>query len=256
MNPIEKDEIIEKYIRGELTGSELSQFVLELEQNKQLADDVKLHRQISEFLKDSKAIELRNTLDDIHKKRLENKKGKIIRLFTSRWQYAAAAIFLLLAFSAVLFYTLRPTKSERLYAQYFKTYDASGIVRGNTPGPNSKEFQKGLDAYMNGDFETSYTLLNELSITSCLSDSHNAEVNFFMGVSAMHNENFNNAILSFEKVCKNKKSLYVESAQWYQALCYLRKNDKEMALILFGKIASSDSYYKTNAQKIIDEMKD
>jgi hypothetical protein len=254
MNRIENDEIIEKYIRGELSGSELSQFILELEQNKQLADAVKLQREMIEFLKDSKGIEFRSMLDDIHKKLIENKKGKIVRLFTSNWQYAAAAVILLLTLSAVLFFTLRPSKSERLYAQYFKTYDASGIVRGNMPGSNDKEFQKGIDAYMSGDYKTSYTLLNELGKTSCLSDSRYAEVNFFTGVSAMHNENFDDAILSFEKVLKNKESLYVEPAQWYQALSYLGKNDKEMTLILFDKIATSESFYKTNAKKIIDDL--
>jgi tetratricopeptide (TPR) repeat protein len=255
MNPIEKDDIIEKYIRGELNGDVLNQFVLELQQNKQLIEDVKLHREMNEFLKDSNAIEFRNTLDDIYKKHKKNKKGKIIRLFASRWQYAAAAVLLLLVLSSVLYFALKPTKNEKLYAQYYKTYDASGVVRGNMPESDNKEFGKAIDAYNSGDYETSYTLLNKLGAKICLSDSSFAEVNFFIGVSAMQNENFDSAILSFEKVLKNEGSLYVESAQWYQALCYLRKNEREMALALFSKIVSVDNCYKTKAQEIIDDLK-
>ncbi|MFH0866461.1 MAG: hypothetical protein V1904_09700 [Bacteroidota bacterium] len=257
MNPNDKKWLIEKYFNGELTADELIMFRHELQHDKKFAADVKLHGEIETFMKDNDALELRATLDEIHEELAGKKKQaakKIIRMFPRPWQNVAAAILLITALSAVLYFSLRPSLSRRLYAQYYKTYEASEIVRGNTPQPNDI-YNKAMDAYENDDYKTSYNLFTEFCNMSSLSDSRYAKANFFKGTSAMENENFDDAIFSFGVVVKIKKSLFAEPALWYQALCYLRKDEKEKALEVFEKISSGNSFYKNNAKEILEKLK-
>lgn len=256
MNPMDKKRLIENYLNGELTADELEILKHEMKQDKRFASEVKLHNDIEEFLKDRDTLELRKILDEIHEEVTGNSRKQekeIIHLFPKRWQNIAAAIFLLLALSSVLFFSLRPNRTYRLYAQYYKVYDASELVRGSTSEADDK-FTQAMAAFDMEDYRAAYELLTKLCKQLLISDSNYSKANFYKGISAMEIENFDDAIISFEIVKKNKKSLYNEVAQWYQALCYLRKDDKDKAIELFNEISSGDSFYNTKAKEILDAL--
>ncbi len=62
----QKYELIEKYLRGELTGSALHAFEAQMRQNPIFAEEVQLHRDIEAALLDEDAINLRRTLQKIN----------------------------------------------------------------------------------------------------------------------------------------------------------------------------------------------
>ncbi|HNW97767.1 MAG TPA: tetratricopeptide repeat protein [Bacteroidales bacterium] len=249
---------IEKYLNNELSAGELNSFEDELRKNKKLADEVKLRIEVKDFLKSKDEIEYRSLLDEIKEDMIgdENieqgaKKSKVIRMHPFRWQYAAAAVLLLGMITAAIFFMLRPAENERLYAQNFTPYNASDLVRSDEQAALTP-FQSALNEYNSGNYEKSWKLFKDISS----SNQDNAEAFFIRGISAMEINNFDDALSSFIEVANDQNSLYAEHAEWYMALCYLKKDDKENALKYLNKIIAEKNIYRNKATEIIEKLSD
>ena len=59
----------------------------------------------------------------------------------------------------------------------------------------------------------------------------------------------------FNKIIDHKANAFIESAQWYLGLCYLRTEKSEKAKDIFSSIANSRSYYNKDARRILKKMK-
>jgi hypothetical protein len=251
-------DLINKYLKGEMDAQERTAFENEMKNNSELAEEVKLHREIDETLKDTDVLEFHQQLDAIYKKLNEEgqlssrpieKKSKQ-RIIHLRWYYAAASFVILLGISAVLYLILRPPLNERLYAMYFKPYDGTINVRSGNQRAVS-EMQSALDAYNNEDFKTAWAMLKDISDK----DKTNAKAYFFRGMSAMEINEPDDAIASFNNVIKHETSLYIDQAIWYQALCYLKKDDNVDALIQLTKVVETNGNHKPEAEEIIGKLK-
>jgi hypothetical protein len=250
-------ELIERYIEGELQGEELEKLENRIKSDPEFASEVKLHRELDEFLRNKfDYIQKREQLEHIYEEVILKKRKSDIQTVepaktsSLKWYYkVAAGIALLIGIAAILFFTLRPPKNERLYAQYFKVYDASEIVRGDVQ-PGESPFKTAMDAYTKKDFETSYKLLDEV----CSIDKENSEAFFFKGISAMKIEKFDTAVTSF-KVVLSSTSLYIDAAEWYIALCYLGKNDISNAKKVFQHIIiNPNNFYKDKACSLLKDI--
>jgi hypothetical protein len=254
MKPIQYTETIEKYINGELRGEELSSFEKEIKQSKELAEDVKLHTAIEKFLRNKELFEFREMLDEIHEEVVGDtdkikKRQSILRLIYTRWQYAAAVLIILLSISAVLYYTLRPSLNERLYTQYFESYNKTVFYR-TINETSANEMKLALSEYSNKNYEKSWGMLKEIS------DKDKTDAAFFFrGMSAMETNKLDDAILSLSTVMSNDSSLYVDQATWYIGLCFLKKDDKENAQVYFKKVVENNYNHKEEAEEIMEKIK-
>jgi len=257
-----KRDIIDKYIKGTLSGEDFKSFEKELLSDPQLAEEVKLQREIDEALKEKDVMELHAQLNGIFeniKEEITNKEAvpKAIEIktrpkyiFNIKWQYAAAAgVAAFVGISGIFYITMRPAQNDRLYVQYFKPYDAPSIVRSGT-AISEDNYQRAMNEYNSGNYKQAFEMLDKLSAD----DPTDMSVLFFKGISAMELNKLEDALTLFKKIISNKSSLYTESAEWYQALCLLKKNNKTEAVILFGKIAFGNSYYKNEAKKILEKI--
>jgi len=249
---INKYELIEKFNSGELTGTELSEFLQRIKDDPELAFEVEFSRKIDNFfIKNKDKIELREQLEQIYETTILAKKKSMFVKFNKqtiinlkKTYKIAACIILLLALGISIFFIFRPSKNERLYSEYFKVYDSGYTVRGIDMSVKDK-FHIAMDAYDNNDFVNSSILLKEV----CKSEPDNIEALFYKGISEMKNKSFDDAILSLNTVVEDSTTLFRESAVWYLALCYLEKNDLLNTKITLHKIidAPNDSYKKQAA---------
>lgn len=252
----DKKDLIDLYINGMLTGAELENFIQTMKSDSELETEVLLHTDIRIALCDKDSLKLRDTLDAIHKKHKKSigkqeQKGLLIRLVAQKWARVAAGFALLAGVSTMLWFMLRPSFNERIYSAYYKPYDASAIVRSGTP-QTTDLFSSALLAYDSSNYEHSWKLLKDLSII----DQNNMPAFFFRGVAAMELNKFDDAEFSFKKIINDNNSLYVENAEWYLALCYIKNNDKVLAKSLLTKIVEKNGYYKADAEKILEELID
>ena len=254
-----KNEQIDKFNSGEMTGAELEEFIKKMKKNSDLASQVKLNKEIDEFLKNHiEEIELREQLDQIHKEVILDKTNTSIIPMHNRnlfWRInrhkIAAGITLLIGIAALTVFTIRPPKNERLYAKYFSITEYFTTVRGAGNPVKEDEFANAMDVFNNGNYDTSFKLFSEV----CISEPNNMKAFFYKGILAMENENFDEAIHSFNIIINDNKSMYVELAEWNLALSYLGKNDIPNTKIVLNKfIQNPDNFNKDKATTILKEI--
>lgn len=108
-----------------------------------------------------------------------------------------------------------------------------------------------MTAFNNGNYNTSFKLFSEV----CIKEPDNMTAFFYKGILAMKNENFDDAILSFNIILKDNKSMYVDLAEWNLALSYLGKNDISDTKIVLNKVIQNPDYFKKNqAVSILKEI--
>lgn len=258
MSITEKYELMDRYNAGELSGAELEVFTKMLNDDPEFAQEVKLSQRMDVFFqKKMEIVEMREMLEEIYKETILKKKKPLslhnikFKIHRVKLLYKiAAGIIFIIGISSLLYLSLRPPENERLYSQYFKVYDASGIVRGNN-STNQDKIHMALMAYDNEDYKTSYKLLNVI----CSSEPDNMEAFFYKGLSAMENQNFDDAVLSLNTVVKNTTTLYNDEAIWYLALSYLGKDDLPNARITLQKIIDSlNNVKKEQAVSLLHEL--
>jgi hypothetical protein len=262
MKKLYNTDIIDRFNAGELTGNELEEFTKKMESNKEFAEYVKLSKKVDSFLQNNlERLEFREQLENIYKKTIINKHkknfiNKKIQIFSFQVsnKIAASTVFLIISITFLFLY-LRPPINKRLYSQYFHPYDASEITRGNNEKTNTDKYSEAIKLYNDKEYQQSYFLLNEYCKGPSLSQYEYERGLFLKGISAMEINNFEEAITSFNIILKNKNSLYSESAEWYLALCYLKKNNITISKYILHQISISDSYYRNQAELISLRLK-
>lgn len=241
---------IEAYLDGEMTAQEKQRFESELDKDKELNSELELRRQVNQAISESDVLDLRATLRNIHHSKpdaiSQHRKGK---LFGIQWQYAAAAIFGLLLVSSLTIYLLnvnRAFSSQELYSMYYQPDDAVMVMRsGETDSDNL--LVEALTKYEQQDYEGALQLFKK--------DQSNLLVHFYSGLAYMEIDKFEEAIHSFQVIIDNNDNLFIEQAKWYQALSYLKIDEKDKAKLLFQDVTKYNSIYKDKAQHILAGLK-
>lgn len=220
MDREEKFDIIERYIRKELTQSEKDAFEDQLKTDPLLKREVELHSEIHKAVGNPSRQAFLRTLKDAEKEYFAaqhltgNKKRFVI------WSIAASITLLLAA--AVTFYTFNSKSSpQELFAQNFKHY------------PIPENFRSETDLYKDNTLKTALDFYNEKKYQEALpyfskawqKSRGNMMIVFTRGVSYLATGETTQAIGDFTAVISHQNNMFVNQAKWYLALTYLRIGD-------------------------------
>lgn len=78
--------------------------------------------------------------------------------------------------------------------------------------------------------------------------------NFYAGLCYYNLKEYSKATQSFDKCVDSKYTNFAEEAEWYMAKSLLAGGDKSRAIAIFQKIAGNNSYYSSQAKKIISTL--
>ena len=67
--------------------------------------------------------------------------------------------------------------------------------------------------------------------------------------------NIPEAKLSFTTVIDDNNNLFIETARWYLALCYVKTNDTDKAIVQLTAIKEDGGIYSKDAGKILRKLK-
>jgi tetratricopeptide (TPR) repeat protein len=81
------------------------------------------------------------------------------------------------------------------------------------------------------------------------------EADLIYGVAEMKNNNFPAAKSSFRSIIDNADNFYIDQAQWYLALCYVKTRENRDAVSQLETIINSNSIYRDKAKKLIKKIK-
>lgn len=248
MKTIDFSYFIERYNAGEMNDAEKIWFIKEMDGNEKLRREVILRRKTDDVLKNNNVIHLRNKLSDIEKQRAAGipakKPGK------SGFLRYAAVIAGLIVIGSTLIFTKQTISTDEMIDKYYKSYTVSSVSRSLESEANS-DYTVALEYFDVHDYGNAAVYFSKV----LNSDSKYMESTMLYGVSKYEQKDYPEAEKSFDKISRDDNNLYLEDAQWYLALCYLKTSQMDKAASQLAIIKSSESIYRKDAGKILKSIK-
>jgi len=247
MKTIDFSYFIERYNAGEMDEAEKQWFRNELKGNEKLRKEVDLRSKTDAVLKNQDLLNLRNKLNAIEKQRKEpipvRKPARTVNI-----KYAAAiACFIIIGGIALL--SGRRLSNDEILDRYYKPYEAASASRSGVMVKNT-DFSFALDYYKIRDYRTAAIYFNKVLET----DPGNMQSELLNGISNYEIHNYPEAKGAFSKVIDHKNNYYIDHAQWYLALCYIKTDEKMKAIEQLAVIEKSKTIYRKDARKILKSL--
>jgi len=248
MKTIDLSYFIERYNAGEMNETEKAWFRKELNENKPLRDEVALRQKADMVLKNHDIIQLRNTLYALEKKRAAAIPGKNNRKHLPLTRAAVIAGIILAG--SLAFLSTRNLDTEEIFDRFYKSYDVMANLR-SAEAVEKNNYTIALEYYSTRDFHNAAIYLSKVSPN----DVKYMESIMLFGVSRFEEENYREAEQSFTKVIDNNNNYFLEDAQYYLALCYLKTGEIKKAKDQLTIVKRSGSVYSKDAGKILRRLK-
>lgn len=239
---------IERYNALEMSDSERQWFLMEMEGNEQLKKEVDLRRQTDDILKKQAVMSLRHKLSEIDRDRFERKRSRTLSRM-SVIRYAALFAGVVVVTSLILF-SGQSLTSEEIVSQFYKSYEAPSAQRSVNSEANPN-YILGLKYYNDRDYSNAASQFAKV----LESNPYDMQSHMLSGVSSMEEKQYNEAKISFNTVIDDNNNLFIESARWYLALCYVKTEDKERASQLLLLIKNDGGLYSKDAKKVLRKLK-
>jgi len=238
---------IEQYLANEMSATERNAFKKELGSNPGLAEELKLSQLIDSAIERDDIIDLRNKLMTVIKaNHTTQAEVPVVRMHTRRWWYAAASLLVLCAVAATLY--LQPSRNisnDALFSQYYNSENIVDQTRGD------QNILEAVIKFQQKDFATASVLFKNILDK----DNSNIAVWFYYGIANIETKNYENSIKAFNTIIRQNDNLYIEHAEWYLGLCYLKNNQKDKAVDQFMTVASSpDNFHRQEAKNILEKL--
>jgi len=241
---------IEKYIAGEMDDVEKEWFVRELSGNEKLRKEVELRKKADMIIRDQELLNLRSKLNSIEKRRAESAAAGRKRRQVFNIRYAAAIAGFVILGSLALVLSERKAGYEEIIGRYYKPYEAPTNARSGNSMVNS-DYEMAIGYYNVRDYRNAAYYFSKV----IENDPENMQSVLLNGISNFENRNYPEATGSFSKVIADDNNYYIDHAQWYLALCYIKTEEKLKAVELLTAIEKSKTIYSRNARKILRDLK-
>ena len=242
---------VDRYLENVMSKEERIWFEKELEGNLKLQDEVRLQRRLNEAIADKEAFALDEQLNLIHDQLYKPWTVKLNKSSMKKAMVIVSGIAVSLAFVAVLLIFQRNSStSGDLYAQYFKPAEI-GMNFRTSGNAVSNDLKTAMILYESKRFDEAIQMFEEI----LKKDNSRIGLNLYSGISHMEVKQYDEANIQFKKIIDHKTNAFIESAEWYLGLCYLLKEDDEMAIEVFTDISNKDGYYSKESKKILKKLK-
>jgi hypothetical protein len=244
------EKSIEDFIDGVLEGELLEEFELELNDNTDLIAEVKLRNQINESLKEQDIFNLRKELIAVRESATVKKINMIIPDSKSEklkfWRSSVAVLIVLIGLAGILGKSL--VSSDNTYDRYFNVPEWSPE---RSVSSEITMMQKANIAYLKADYSGVVEILGQLPSTG----NENPVFDFYKAASLQGLEKYNSAIVEYSKVINHGDNLFVEEAEWYRSLCYLKLKNYEKSRTELLAVIERKGHFENDAKAIIRRLK-
>jgi len=245
------ESTIEDFIDGMLEEDLLAEFEAEMEENTDLMAEVTLRQQINNAIGEKDVQNLRAMLGRARKES-ERKEVKSIVMpqfdlkSTRFWRNSVAMIILLVGLFGALQVNLN--SAQRTYNQYFET--PTWATERSVNNSTLDNLQEARLLFAQSDYENTIKLLEKVP------ENKDAFVKHFYSALSYQNLNqFDKAIDEYAKVIEHGNNLFIEEAEWYKSLCYLKLDQKQEAKKELLAVIERKGHYEQDAKAIIRKMK-
>lgn len=247
-NQIDYSGFIDKYLNKTMQKEELRWFRSEMEINPSLAEEVQFQKDIGKAILNQETLDFRAQITSLFEKEKEGKpvvQPKRLHMPHAVRVAVASLAALIMMGAGIYLYTHRSIPADQLFEAYYEPYDGLMNVRSSS-AQFTDVLVTAMQKYENREFESALLLFE----TVLASDRENITSRFYSGISYMETERFNIAEKSFSGVIDHDNNLFIEHAEWYLGLCYLKTGQKDKAENLLALIADSEGYYSKKARRL------
>ncbi len=240
---------VEQYLSGEMLPAERENFEHEAASNQELTQELFLSRSIDAALQRDDILDFRKKLLAAYK---ENRKVKnevpVVSMHLRRFWYAAASVIILAALGTTLYLSMPSGSSnETLFKEYYTSDNLIDVTRAG-----DANIVEAVIKFQEKDYNLSARLFRQILDK----DSDNIACWFYYGISSIETESYDQAENAFNRILADNENLYVEHAEWYLGLTYLKENQIQKAVKQFSQIASNpDNFHQKDAKKLLEELK-
>lgn len=244
---------IEDYIYNELEEPLMSSFEEELLNNEGLAAEVKLAREINAAIGEKDIMALRESLKEIKASEDESESRQLhgiipLKLRNAIWYAAVASVLLVLGLNIT--FQNQSSSPAALYKEFYLPADGNPGITRSAALPEERLISQALLDMNNKEFDKALSQLNEI----LAKDNQSAVGNFYTGAIYQQIGQYDKAIQYYNTVIRQGDNLFVEQSEWYIALCYLNRNEKEKAIRQFRKISWKGGYYQQQSNEILKKL--
>lgn len=255
---IEKQDKIDRYLRGEMQTAEAKVF------EKSLSEDEELRMAYEETLLLAETIET-VAIDEETKKSFEAvseeklkallKEKKNSRRFLIRTLWMAAAI--LVAVIVMEFMRLPvPGSPEGIYYAYFEPYPIEEVApsRGTDISSSSlkEELQLAFSEYRKRNYVEALAAFQSLEEST---ENEYSGVTLYKAICQMKLNRYADAIQSLQSlIADGESNPYYQPACWYLSLAYLKNHQQENAESLLQQILQEGGFYEEKAREVLERL--
>ena len=240
---------IERFNSGEMDEAEKVWFRKELDGNEKLRREVELRKKTDLILKGKDVMNLRNKLNSIENER-KKKLPEIKPRKRHYFRYAAMVTGIAIIGSIALLLKGKP-ESDEIISRYYQPYEVTTISRSGNPASGTDDFRLAVEYYNVRDYRNAAVYFSRV-----LEDNPgDMRTELLKGISDYEIQNFPEAKGSFSRVIADNNNFYIDHAQWYLALCYIKTGETEKAVSQLAIIEDSRTKYRKEAKKILRYLK-
>lgn len=244
--------VLEKYLAGELSKAEKTDLEKKLVENKNLQEELNLLKESFLFINLAGDLEMKQKFQAIASE-VEKPIEKTPQpiFHKTKWAWGIAASVLVL-FAAVFLWTSTKPSPSQLFANHFESYRAPIITRNSQANSNDLWTEAGI-FYQNKNYEQAILSFDKIAKNQ---GSRAYLAHFYLGMIYLSKENAESekAIHHFKTVLKSKND-YHQQSNWYLALAYLKMEKTELAKNIFETISQDPNHYKQKtAQEILSRL--
>lgn len=255
---IEKQDKIDRYLRGEMQTTEVKVF------EKSLLEDEELRMAYEETLLLAKTIEAvaededtRRSFESISEEEVKTllKEKKSGRRFLIRAAWIAAAI--LVAMIVVNFMrTPAPGSPEGVYYVYFEPYPVEEVAPSRGTDISSVSLNEELRLAFNEYKEKDYVkALKAFQSLEKKAGNEHSMITLYKAICLMKLNRYADSIQSLQSlVADGESNPYYQPACWYLSLAYLKNDEREKAGSLLLQIIQEDGFYAEKAKAVLDRL--
>jgi tetratricopeptide (TPR) repeat protein len=238
---------IARYAEGEMTTDERAVFETALASDESLRKQLALYQEVHVSLKHhfnagEQRIPLQDTMQSLRGEffGVASQPAKVISF--KRYLRSAVAVAAILIAVIMIWQPWKPG----LFKEFSETSMAAPAERGNS---SDNLLEQAVDAFNKKDYARAASVLQQVK----QQDTANSFVNFYYGVSLLQTNRIAEARETFNQLYAGQSAFKFDAA-FYQALGYLKEDNKEQCRAWLQKIPSDAPNYN-KAQELLNKLR-
>ncbi len=244
---------IEDYVDSLLPGKELDDFSAELDENEDLKSAVYLEKELRTAIREDDIMELRDNLRKISVDVYTREEKSFLPIHKANNKIRKAgtvAAVLVFAVGLSFFFRYQGETREKFFGKYLIPPQAVSAFRSAESSANY-ELETAFRFYNQADYQNA--LLHFGNVLG-LEPSHQA-AHFYSGASYQGLTRYNQAIHEYNMVLNHNDNIFVDQAEWYRALCYVRLGEMKSAIAYLEAIKNKNGYYAKDARRLLKKLR-